>query len=153
MKMKIGEKNMNWIEELRHDFSSISSSTNDLKKFGWTVGSAFLFLAAFAYWKGWWGEYIVESFAIAGVLLTAGGFLFPRGLLRLHKVWMSFAIILGSVVSRIILFILFFAVLSPIAMLARITGKKFFSIFRDRNQATYWVDRDNRKKINYEQMF
>ncbi|MFA6542720.1 MAG: hypothetical protein WCT99_14055 [Bacteroidota bacterium] len=144
---------MNWIEELSHDFSSISSSTNDLKKFGWTIGGVFLFLAAFAQWKGWWGEYVVVSFAIAGFLLVLGGFLFPGRLLWLHAVWMSFAIILGSVVSRIILFILFFAVLTPIAFLARITGKKFFSIFRDRGQSTYWVERDRSKKINYEQMF
>jgi hypothetical protein len=145
--------NMNWIEEIVHDISSIASSDKDLRKFGVTVGGVILFITAFAYWKTWWSLGVMLAAALFGLILIIAGFFIPKSLIWINKIWMSIAIILGSVVSRIVLSILFFVILTPLAFIARLSHKKFFVPYKDVRHATYWVRREKNKKMNYEQMF
>lgn len=149
----IGGKNMNWIDELRNDISAIRSSPRDLRKFGVIVGSVFVLLTGFAFWKEWWSPIIVYAVGIAGFALIVGGLIFAESLRTVHRYWMGLAIVVGSIVSRIILFLLFFLVLTPLAMAAKVFGKKFFISYRDTTRSTYWIQRDRTKPIHYERMF
>jgi len=152
-KPETGGKNMSWIEELRHDIVTIKQTESDLRKFGVMVGGAIVLLSALAYWKSLWTVNIVLIVSAVGWLLVAMGALFPLRLKFIHKYWMAFAILLGSVVSRVILFILFFLIVTPLSILARVFGKKFFVSHKDANRDSCWIPRDKNKPINYERMY
>ncbi len=143
---------MTWIEEILHDIAGIKQAESDLRKFGLTVGGIIVVIAGFAYWKSWWILDAVLIVEAAGLLLIAAGSLSPFRLKILHKYWMAFAVILGSIVSRIILFILFFLIVTPLSILAKAFGKKFFISYKDTTRSSYWTARDNNKPINYERM-
>ena len=72
---------------------------------------------------------------------------------KVYAVWMGIAFALGWVVSRAILILLFYFIITPIGMVARLFGKKFIDITFSHASESYWISRGNSKKINYEKMF
>ncbi|MDD8017928.1 MAG: SxtJ family membrane protein [Bacteroidota bacterium] len=144
---------MHWIKEIQHDISKIPSTPKDIKKFGVVVGSIFVLLSGLAVWKGWWNNYTITALVLVGCSLVLGGFFSSRILAKPYQYWMSIAIVLGSIVSRVILFILFFIVIVPTGLVAKLIGKKFLISYKVETVKTYWIVREKNKKINYEQMF
>jgi hypothetical protein len=68
---------------------------------------------------------------------------------------MSLAIVLGFIMSRVILTVLFYLVLTPISFLAKLVGKKFMVLKYDKSAKTYWEKRTiiQKKQIDYERQF
>ncbi len=147
----IGGKNMNWIDEITEEILGIRSSPKELKKFGLTIGGILLVLGIAGGWILSWNMRIVYMLLFVGVVLVSGGIFSPKSLQRTYRYWMSFAIVMGSIVSRIILFFVFFCFVTPISIIAKITGKKFSASTGDQ-RSTYWIQRDKQKKIDYERM-
>jgi hypothetical protein len=122
------------LEELKN----IDSSTAELKKFGKSVGLAFIAIG---------GAISLYAAEIHSILLYAGGFLIffsitaPIILLPFQKVWMAIAVILGFVSTRVILALIYYIILTPIAVIGRITGKDFLDEKPDRGSNTYWAYR------------
>lgn len=143
---------MNWISEVRHDISEIQSTPQELKKFGLTIGGFLLLLCAAACYWNWWGTTLLVMLGVFGIFLVVSGVTVPTLLRVIHRWWMVFAVILGSIVSRIILLFVFFSVVTCISFAARIFGKKFYIAHNDHRRTTYWIQRDQNKPINYERM-
>ncbi len=143
---------MSWISEVRHDISSIQSTPQELKKFGLTIGGMLLLLCSVAFYWNWWGNAILLTIGVFGLFLIVSGLTVPKLLREIHHLWMGFAVILGSIVSRIILFFVFYSVVTFISITARIFGKKFYIAHNDHQRSTYWIQRDQQKPINYERM-
>ncbi len=143
---------MNWIESVRHDIASLRSLDKDLRKFGITVGVVLLLLSMAAEWMQWWIPELIYGIGFIGIIMMFFGIVIPRYLKRIHRYWMSAAIIIGSIVSRIILSIIFFTILTPVAIIARMYGKQFLHGLKNDKQASLWIIRDRTKKINYERM-
>jgi hypothetical protein len=137
---------------LKEEFKHISETKKDLRKFGITVGGV---LAAIAVLLFYFEKPSAIYFAVIGGLLILFGALFPKILKPLNRIWMSLAIILGFSMSRVILTILFYLVLTPIALLAKIVGKKFMVLKYDKSANTYWEKRTNihKKQIDYDRQF
>jgi len=57
--------------------------------------------------------------------------------------------------SRVILTLLFYIVLTPVALIAKLVGKKFMPIGFDKSAETYWEKRENKIKqpVDYERQF
>jgi hypothetical protein len=89
--------------------------------------------------------------AAAGAALIAVGALSPSLLRTPYRIWMAFALALGWAVSRAVLVLLFALVLTPIALLARLTGKRFLDLESDPSAQTYWVPHGQSSR--YEKMF
>ena len=143
---------MNWIEELRYDISRIHTREKELKKFGVMIGSIFLVVASVITWNKWFNEPVIYSIYISGIVLLITGFVVPRYLKNIFLIWMGTAIVIGSVVSRLILFIIFFVILTPISISAKMFNKTFVIRYKDQQLQSYWIKRSESKKINYEQM-
>ena len=126
---------------LLQEIKQIKSSKRDLRKFGLTVGSALLILGGILFW------YQKPSFPYilggAGVLLLSG-LLFPIILLPVQKLWMTFAVVMGWLMSRLILSVLFYAVFTLISLVSRLFGKQFLEVKWDHNQSSYWHFRDRK---------
>jgi hypothetical protein len=68
---------------------------------------------------------------------------------------MTLAILLGWLMTRIILIILFYLVVTPIGLLAKLSGKDFLNRKFNREAQSYWIPRKatTTDKGNYEKQF
>lgn len=137
---------------LKEEFKNIQETKKDLRKFGLTVGGVLLLIAALLlYFEKPFALY----FGVIGGILFLAGLLIPQVLKPLNKIWMGLAIVLGFFMSRLILTILFYLILTPIAFIAKIVSKKFLVLKYDKSANTYWEKRTHIQKItvDYERQF
>jgi len=136
----------------KEEFKHINETKKDLRKFGITVGGVILAIGLVLFY---FEKPSAIYFAVIGGLLILFGALFPNILKPINKIWMSLAIILGFIMSRVILTILFYLVLTPIALLAKLVGKKFMILKYDKSAKSYWERRSiiQKKPIDYERQF
>lgn len=134
------------------EIKNIKSEKSDLKKFGITIGVAFLiiFFALFFLKKTWYNPII-----ITGIILIGLGYVIPKALLPLQKIWMAFSIIMGWAISHLMLCIVFYAIITPIGIIAKIFGKNFISLRFRGPEKSYWISRDDKtaKSEDYEKQF
>ncbi len=136
----------------KEEIKNIKEDKTTLRKFGLTVGTVLLLVGIVLYLTGKSSSVV---FGGAGVLLILFGLILPNILKPLNKIWMTLAVILGWFMSRLILFILFYIVITPIGFFLRIAGKDFLNLRTDKNSDSYWEKREKRdkEKIDYERQF
>jgi len=142
---------MSWISDVRDEAERLKRGDLELRKFGLVVGGAFLLLALLGSIKHW-SESAIVPIGLAGLLLLLAGWAKPRLLDRSYVVWMAIAFALGWIVSRLILILLFYTVLSPLGAIARAVGKKFINTGFGSGKESYWIPRPGGKKIDYDKM-
>ena len=151
MMIKIGEMNMGWISDVKHELSQVDVSKKSLRKFGITIGIIFILLALWFIYKN--NLFIIRNiFSLIGSILLIFGLFKPQILKSVYKIWMGLAFALGWVVSRIILSFLFYFVLALIGVIAKIFDKKFLDIDFKNKKNSYWVFAKNGNK-NLEKMY
>ena len=136
------------IEEIKN----IQSGKRELRQFGITIGVVLGLLGSWSLWRNKEGGYLLLIIATLFLLL---GLTLPRLLKPLPKLWMTLAVLLGWLMTRIILTILFYLVLTPIGLLARLSGKDFLNRKFNREAQSYWIPRKaaTSDKRNYENQF
>jgi hypothetical protein len=93
-----------------------------LRDFGLITGGLFaLIFGLLLPWKFEW-QWPVWPWALFG-LLAVLAFAAPMSLNPVYRVWMRFGHMVGSVISRIILGVVFFLVVTPLGLMMRATGK------------------------------
>ena len=136
------------IEEIKN----IKSEKSDLRKFGIIVGTVLLIIAGFFFWKE---KESFQLFLIIGTVLFLAGIAIPFTLKPIYWVWMTFATILGWIMTRVILSLLFYTIFTPIGLILRFFRKQFLELRWDKSKESYWNFRTNEhlKKENYEKQF
>lgn len=137
---------------LKEEFKQIKETKKDLQKFGLTVGTVLAVIGVLLfYFEKPSGIY----FIVIGGLLVLIGILFPIWLKPLNKIWMGLAIILGFIMTRVILTIFYYLVITPIGFVAKIFRRKFMNLKYDKSATTYWEKRTiiQKKQIDYERQF
>ena len=136
------------IEEIKN----IKSEKSDLRKFGIIVGIVLLIIAGFFFLKE---KESFQLFLTIGTVLFVTGIVIPFTLKPIYWVWMVFSTILGWFMTRVILSLLFYVILTPIGLIARLFGKQFLGFKMDRSKQSYWnmktVEASNTQ--NYEKQF
>ena len=96
-----------------------------------------------------------SSLLVSSIVFLSLAFICPLLLKPVQKLWMSLAVLLGWFMTRVILIILFYLVVTPIALLARLCGKYFLNTKLDRNAKSYWITRKaaTSDKKSYENQF
>jgi hypothetical protein len=131
------------------EIKKMKAGQSDIRKFGILIAVTLSLAGAYMVWRK--NDNYVYILLLSAIFLVAG-LRFPKVLRPLYRVWMTFAILMGWVMTRVILVFLFYVICTPIALLARITGTKFLEIDFSKNQASYWKPRKNNdpKERNYE---
>lgn len=129
---------MSLLEEIRE----LDPTRKDLRSFGLLVGGIFFLLGAFFWWREKGPEVLYWSFVVVGGLLVLLGAVVPGGLRRVYMAWMSMAVVLGFVMTRVLLTIFFFLVLTPVGLLFRLIGRDVLNRKLDRDAATYWETKE-----------
>ena len=82
---------------------------------------------------------------IALILLVIGSFF--KGLsARIARVWLKFAHFIGNINSKIILTLIFFLFLTPIAILYRIVKGDTMKLRKSNPSRSYWIERNQKFK-------
>ena len=110
------------------------------RSFGLVMGAACLVIAGIGFWGGWtsWPVWAGVAAAFGTLAWLAPGLLSP-----LNRVWFWFGLALHKVVNPLVMGVLFFIVITPIAMLMRIFGKRPLGLALERDTSSYWVKRDS----------
>ena len=134
------------------EIKNIKSKKGDLRNFGITIGLILITISVLLLWKE---KHSYEIFIVVGTLLCLIGFILPIILKPFFIVWMTFAIILGWFMTRLILSLVFYGIMTPIGVLSRIFGKKFLKVKFYKTNNTYWNYRKIHplEKTNYEKQF
>ena len=110
------------------------------RRFGLTFCVVFLALGAFAAIKGHAAASYAPLLAI-GVVFGGIAFTVPGILAPLNRLWFKFGELLGRIVSPLVLGIIYFGLLVPIAFIARLLGRDELHLKR-RSVASYWISRN-----------
>jgi predicted membrane metal-binding protein len=100
------------------------------------------FFAIVGLWPLFKGEEIRLWALILAALFLAAAFLRPEILKPLNRVWFLFGLLLHKIVSPLIMGLLFFVSVTPIAVIMRLAGKDPLRLKRDPNANSYWILRD-----------
>ncbi len=117
------------------EIKNIKSNKRDVRKFAITVGLLLLMISGFLFWKD---KASFQPILIIGIILLASGLAVPTILKPVYWVWMVFATILGWVMTRVILSVVFLLVFTPIGLISRLLGKHFLELNWDNSRNTYW---------------
>ena len=136
------------IEEIRN----IKSARSDLRKFGVLMAVVIGLLGAMSLWRG---KSYHPHLLVVSVMFLVSGLCVPAILKHVYRAWMSGAVVLGWVVTRLILLILFYAVLTPIGLLTRLLRKELLSLRFESGLDTYWTAKDKAEDSNesYERQY
>jgi hypothetical protein len=107
------------------------------RRFGLLVGGVFLVLGALL-WRRSGVAAASVAMALAIALITAG-LAVPTRLGPIYRGWMALANVISKVTNPLLMGVIFFLVLTPAGLLARLLGHRLLS--RPRGAATYWQSR------------
>ena len=135
------------------EIKELKTGPRELRKFGLLVGGVCAALGLLYVLRG---KHIYPWFLYPGLVLLVFGATLPQALRHVYIVWMSLAVVLGFIVSNVLLTVFFFIVITPIGLVARLSGKDFLRLKLDRNAPTYWMPRASqrdRARSDYEKQF
>jgi hypothetical protein len=134
------------------EIKKIESSPRKLREFGLLVGGVLCALAALLWWKG---RPSYPYFLVPGLFLMITGAIIPAILKPLQKVWMTLAILMGWVMTRVLMTVLFYAAITPIGILMRLLGKDLLDQRLEPNKKSYWQIRPFTPRVpsDYEKQY
>ena len=102
------------------------------------ISDAFALLAGYLAWKGstWWPLPLAAAPVFLILALTRPALLAP-----LNRAWTRLGLLLGAIVAPVVMGVIYFGLITPMALLARLLGKDFLRLRLDRQAPSYWIDR------------
>lgn len=145
---------MSWIKEIFQEIKTLDTSKKSIQKFGLVIAVGLGLIGIFISLK-------THNFDVPkwlwgiGLLFLILGFILPAVLRPVYKIWMLLAYFIGGIVSRVILTVLFYFVLTPTGLVLRLFGKDVLDKKFEKNRESYWVKKDlsGRTKEQYGKMY
>ena len=123
----------------------------ELRKFGMVMLIAGALIGGILFWKG---KISVAIWVIsAGAFIAASTVVAPAAAMLIYLAWMSVALVMGTIVSSILMFVIFFGVITPAGLLMRMFGRDGLKLRRG-EQSSHWVKIEpSSDKKTYERLF
>ena len=118
--------------------ASASVSNKQARNTALIVSGVLLLIAAWNYYRG--RMTVVAILGSVGLLLLVMGLFLPAVARRFHVAWMKLAGILGYVNSRILLFLLYYLLITPYGIVSKLVGRDPLNR-RGVTKTTYWLPR------------
>ena len=81
---------------------------------------------------------------VISIIFLILGLINSKILTPLNKIWFKFGIILGNIISPIVMGIIYFIVVTPIALILKVFNKDVLNLKKTKN-SSYWI---NKEKYN-----
>ena len=120
------------------------------RRFGLTLGAAFVALAGVLWWRGRPGAWIP---LVLGVALVVAAVALPTRLEPVQRAWLGLGAAISNVTTPVFLGVVYFGAILPIGLLLRARGRN--PLTRQRSTATCWVPRpaEARSRRDMERQF
>ena len=142
---------MSLIKDIREEISSLEFSKKKLRQFAISIGTVLFLISIWGYFKftsyPWW-----ILIGLPSLYLIFAGLIIPLTLKNIYHFWMTIAFGIGWFVSRIFLIAIYYLILTPIGLLARIFRKELLDSDFYKKKNSYWIPYDKEKNHNYEKM-
>ena len=145
---------MSWIKEISKEIKALDTSSKEIRKFGLVIAIALGVIGSFVYVK--FGNFDVVGWLWGiGLLFLILGFILPSVLRPVYRIWMLLAYFIGGIVSRVILTVLFYVVLTPTGLVLRLFGKDVLDQRFEKDRESYWIKKDlsDHTKDQYRKMY
>lgn len=90
------------------------------RRFGVTVGGAFLAFTAIAWWRG--HSNTANMLGALGLVLTVAGVAIPTHLGPVERAWMALAQAMSKVTTPVVMAIMYLGAITPVGMVRRVLG-------------------------------
>ena len=111
-----------------------------LRQFGLMVGSVLVLIGLWKLYQGKHETVRLILWSVGGLLITAG-VIVPKLLTPVYWLWMKLAHLLGWVNTRLLLGIVFFVIITPMAIVMKIFGRDALNRKIDKGTDSYWLPR------------
>tara|TARA_B110000914_G_C15231224_1_gene339712 strand:+ start:208 stop:621 length:414 start_codon:yes stop_codon:yes gene_type:complete len=134
------------------DLKNIRKDNKAIRDFGILIGFILLIIAGILFYKE---RESYELIILLGVAFIGLGLGMPIILKPFYLVWMNFAVVLGWLMTRLILGLLFYVIVSPIGLISRLFGKEFLELKNSSLNSSYWNYKNSRRisHQNFEKQF
>ena len=125
-------------------FSEIELPSN--KKFGYFFAAVFIVIAFYFY--------INKSINLTYIFTSIATFFFLAAILKdeillpFNKLWMRFGLLLGSIISPIVLGLIFFGLFTPVAIFMRLFGRDELHL-KYKKKSSYWILRHDSIRVDF----
>lgn len=119
------------------------------RKFGLTVGIAFLVFSGIARWRGHPTTFLVLAGLGAALVLSA--LVAPRLLRTVDAAWMKLALLISKVTTPVFMGVIYFLVLTPIGSIRRTFARS--ALVHPAGQDGFWADRSSHPTSSLERLF
>lgn len=109
-----------------------------VRGFGWTMAIAFVLAALLL---AWWGKSWAIWLWLPAVIFAALTVLAPRWLAPLNRAWFRFGILLGRLIDPLVMGVIFFLVVTPMALARRRYMRASLGLDFDPAASSYWKAR------------
>ena len=117
------------------DLKNIRKDNKAIRDFGILIGFILLIIAGILFYKE---RESYELIILLGIAFIGLGLGMPIFLKPFYLVWMIFATVLGWIMTRVILSLLFYIIVTPIGLIPRFFGKQFLELRWDKSKESYW---------------
>lgn len=112
---------------------------SDLKTFALIWAGIFMLVGMVPFLKH--GNIRIWAVAVSLIFIILA-FTKPEMLTKFYQVWMKIGHFIGGIISKIIMFILYFGVFTPISLFLKLIGKDLLNKKVDTSQKSYWINRE-----------
>jgi multisubunit Na+/H+ antiporter MnhG subunit len=130
----------------------ISADKKTLKKFGITMGFTFIIIAMIILFRH--KHNTMPAFVFSLVLFIAA-YVLPGILKPLYFCWMKLAFVLSWVNTRLLLIAVFYLLVTPLAVIARMFGTDLLDKRIDKTKQSYWLAKEKSRQglSDYQRQF
>lgn len=134
------------------DRSLLQADRKTLRNFGLLIGGI---LCALGAWFLFRHKSYALPFLYVGAPLFLLGAIVPLSLKYIYFGWMTLGNILGTIVSTILLALIYFFILTPLGLLARLCGKDFLQQKWPVTETSCWISHvgSPQDRSHYERQF
>jgi uncharacterized protein involved in cysteine biosynthesis len=112
---------------------------NDLRNFTFIWSGIFILIGLIPLFKS--GSPRIWAIILSALFLLTGT-IKPMLLEPFYQVWLKIGDVIGGILSKVMLSILFYFVFTPVATILRLAGKDMLNKKIDRTASSYWIVRE-----------
>jgi hypothetical protein len=127
------------MQGLHEDFSRADDTAiGSERNFGLTIGAALALLGALSWYRGgvYWPWLVAAAVVFALAALAA-----PTLLRPLNRIWFRLGLLLARIMQPVVLGLMFYAILTPFAVMFRRFAKQPLGIGPQTGTSSYWITR------------
>ena len=111
-----------------------------LRQFGLMIGSVLVLIGLWKLYQGKHETARLILWSVGGALMVTGAIV-PKLLTPVYWLWMKLAHLLGWVNIRLLLGIIFFVIITPMAIVMKVFGRDALNRKIDKGSDSYWIPR------------